>query len=209
MKTTPLHRLALTTALLASTALLTGCNLTGGGDARVQTLEAEGQASPLRSADLQTFEDQLFRQLNTPASLRNEFRILDTADAENGTYILYSLGVNTNDALAFAQRSADGTLTIREPGWKFTPVNSASDPVVVKAVPPGNPANPKYGVLAGRIYNPYIESIEINYRDGHHTRHDVTHTRGFISIRKAFDPRFVQVRAYGMNGNPYWQIDTR
>ncbi|HEU4962273.1 MAG TPA: hypothetical protein VFV52_00215 [Bacilli bacterium] len=203
-----LRRLALSAVVMAmSSTLVVGCNTVGGGQAKVQSVELTGAAQPLSSADLQTFEDELFRQLNVSANQRRDFRILDTANVENGTYILYALP--NNDALAFAQRGKNGRVVIREARWTFAVTDDNSDPVVVKAVPPGNAANPKYGILAGRVYNPYIESIEVNYRDGKKMRQDVTHTRGFIFVRKAFDTRFVQVRGYGMNGNPYWSIDTR
>ncbi|MGZ4111556.1 MAG: hypothetical protein ACXVP5_03855 [Tumebacillaceae bacterium] len=175
-------------------------------NARVQELPVQGLL-PLRSTDMKAFENALFLSLNPPADTKAQFRVLTTHDVGNGTYVLYQLP--HNDGLAFAGRDAMGNVTIRKAQWPFAVTDPNKDLVVVQAVPPNNNVNPTYGVLAGRVYNPFIEYIEINYRDGHKEHLDVTHTRGFITVRKAFDPRFVEVRGYGMNGNGYWSIDTR
>ena len=162
---------------------------------------------PLGPKDLKTFEVELFRQLSVPAESQQEFRILETKSVENGSYVLYSLP--HNDGLAFAGRRDDGSVVLYKAHWPLAVTDDRQDLVVVRAVPPNNAVNPPYGVLAGRVYSPFIETIEVNYRDGRKERLDVTNSRGFILVRKSFDPRFVQVRGYGMNGNPYWSLDTR
>jgi hypothetical protein len=200
----------MTTLLAGALVMTSGCNnarsQAQGGNVRIQELPAQGLL-PLRSTDLKAFQNALFLNLNPPADTRAQFRILATRDAGNGTYVLYQLP--NNDGLAFAGRDARGTITIRKAQWPFVVSDPNQDLVVVQAIPPNNSVNPTYGVLAGRVYNPFIEYIEINYRDGHKEHLDVSHTRGFITVRKGFDPRFVQVRGYGMNGNGYWSIDTR
>jgi len=162
---------------------------------------------PLRTADTRTFQTELFRHLRVAPDLQREFRVLTTANTPNGSYLLYSLP--NNDGVAFAGRQADGKIALYKAHYPLTPTDATADPVVVRAIPPNNNINPGYGVLAGRVYNPHIETIEVNYRDGRRERIDVTHTRGFVLVRKGFDTRFVQVRGFGMGGNPYWQIDTR
>jgi hypothetical protein len=201
----------LTTLLAGALMTMSGCNharsqAQGYGDANVQDLPAQGMM-PLRSSDMKAFEQALFLAIHPPADTRSQFRVLTTQNAGNGTYVLYQLP--NNDGLAFASRDARGNITIRKAHWPFVVTDPDQDLVVVQAIPPNNSVNPPYGVLAGRVYNPFIEYIEVNYRDGHRERFDVTHTRGFITVRKGFDPRYVQVRGYGMNGNGYWGIDTR
>jgi hypothetical protein len=207
----PRFHLCLLSALLAAGALFAGCssNATPKSDrAQVQELNGNKNTLPLRPGDMGEFEDELFRLLTirTPAAQR-QFRVLDTKNASTGTYVLYSLP--NNDGLAFAGRRADGRIVIHQAHWPFVVRDPQHDLVVVRAIPPNNDVNPGYGVVAGRVYNPFIEHIEVNYRDGRKDRVDVTHNRGFIFVRKAFDTRFVQVRGYSMNGNPYWSLDSR
>lgn len=198
---------------LMSAVAVSGCAQADGTPVpdRAQVQEIGGPAVtgtlPLRPGDMRTFEEELFRAMPVAAQARSEFRVLQTQDVAGGTYVLYA--VPNNDGLAFAGRRADGSITVHHARWPMAVTDPAQDLVVVRAIPPNNEINPGYGVLAGRVYNPFIEHIEVNYRDGRKDRLDVSHNRGFIFVRKAFDPRFVQVRAYGTNGNPYWNIDTR
>jgi len=206
----------LSAALAVTSAAAAGCNREGAGagssgplgdTANIQALPSQVQTAPLLSQDFASFEAELFRSLNISPDLQKQFRILETQDTANGTYVLYSLP--NHDGMAFAGRHADGRVLLYKTHWPLVATDSAQDPVVVRAVPPNNNINPGYGVLAGRVYNPFIETIEVHYRDGHKERVDVSHTRGFLLVRPAFDPRFVAVRGYGTNGNPYWTIDTR
>ncbi|TCP53714.1 hypothetical protein EV586_10558 [Tumebacillus sp. BK434] len=199
-------------ALFAASALLAGCGQSDAQQAQqagIQGVKQNGTAATkaLTAADYRAFESELFRQMDLPADTRRQFRILETKDTPGGTYVLYSLP--QNDGLAFAGRQGDGKVTIYQARWPLAVTDPAKDLVVVRAIPPNNGINAPYGVLAGRVYNPFIEYVEIAYRDGHVDRMDVSHNRGFIAVRKAFDTRFVQVRGYSTNGTPYWEIDTR
>ncbi|ASS74554.1 hypothetical protein CIG75_05780 [Tumebacillus algifaecis] len=204
-------RMALFTcsALFAASALLSGCgksDASQSGRAGIQQVDTAATTS-LRKSDYKAFQEKLFQQLNLPADTKNQFRILETKNSAAGTYVLYSLP--RNDGLAFAGRQADGSIVVHQARWPLAVTDPSQDLIVVRAIPPNNGINAPYGVLAGRVHNPFIETVEINYRDGHRERIDVSHKRGFIAVRKAFDTRFVQVRGYSTNGTPYWEIDTR
>ncbi|ARU59683.1 hypothetical protein CBW65_00470 [Tumebacillus avium] len=207
-------RMALLTcsALFAASALLSGCGQSDAEQAQQAGIQGANQhntaaTKALASTDLPAFEHELFRQMDLPADTRRQFRVLETKNTPAGTYVLYSLP--RNDGLAFAGRRADGSVAIYQARWPLAVTDPAKDLIVVRAIPPNNGINAPYGVLAGRVYNPFIEYVEIAYRDGHVDRIDVSHNRGFIAVRKAFDTRFVQVRGYSTNGTPYWEIDTR
>ncbi|KEO81068.1 hypothetical protein [Tumebacillus flagellatus] len=208
MKFAQLSRLLLS-ALLLATVALTGCgkndNVNEG--ARIQEAQNGRTTSPLQQTDLQTFEVELFRTLSVPTDSQKDFRILDTQDTPLGTYVLYS--IPNHDGLAFAGRRADGSVQLYQAHWPMTVTDPAQDLVVCRAIPPNSGINNGYGVLAGRVYNPFIETIEVNYRDGKRERLDVSHSRGFLLVRPGFDSRFVQVRGFGFNGNPYWNLDAR
>jgi hypothetical protein len=200
----------LCTALLAVSVALSGCgqnDASSKGEARIQTLPNGGATTPLRSTDLKSFEVELFRTLTVPTASQKDFRILDTKDTPTGTYVLYT--IPNHDGAAFAGRRSDGSIVLYQAHWPLTQTDANHDLVVVRAIPPNSGINNGYGVLAGRVYNPFIETIEVNYRDGKRERLDVSHSRGFLLVRQGFDPRFVQVRGFGFNGNPYWNIDTR
>ncbi|MFD2169431.1 hypothetical protein [Tumebacillus lipolyticus] len=196
-------------ALLVATSWLSGCGTkedAKSGRAGIQQV-TQGATSPLAPNDYPAFTAELFRKVSLPPDTRAQFRILETKNAGTGTYVLYSLP--NNDGLAYASRLADGRIAIHQARWPLASTDPNKDLIVVRAIPPNNGINPPYGVLAGRVFNPFIEYVEINYRDGRTDRIDVSHNRGFIAVRKAFDPRFVQVRGYSTNGTPYWEIDTR
>ncbi|MBL0386302.1 hypothetical protein JJB07_06495 [Tumebacillus sp. ITR2] len=208
MKFAQLSRL-LFAALLTAAVTLSGCGKQNDvhEGAKIQEVQNEGVTSPLRQNDLKTFEVELFRTLSVPTASQKDFRILDTKDTPLGTYVLYS--IPNNDGLAFAGRRANGSVHLYQAHWPLTVTDPAQDLVVVRAIPPNSGINNGYGVLAGRVYNPFIETIEVNYRDGKKERLDVSHSRGFILVRPGFDSRFVQVRGFSFNGNPYWNIDAR
>jgi hypothetical protein len=197
--------------LVAALLFLGGCSSQASPDAQEKGAHIlatpEHGTMPLGPNDLKPFEVELFRQLSVPPDTQKDFRILQTKSVPNGSYVLYALP--HNDGLAFAGRRDDGSIVMYKAHWPLAVTDEHQDLVVVRAVPPNNAVNPPYGVLAGRVYSPYIETIEVNYRDGRKDRVDVTNTRGFIMVRKSFDPRYVQVRGYGMNGSPYWSLDTR
>jgi hypothetical protein len=205
-----ISRIALLTcaAILASSTWLAGCGADdkAAGRAGIQQVGTD-RTLPLGPADYRAFEDALFKQMDLSPDLRKKFRILETKDTAGGTYVLYA--IPGNDGLAFAGRRADGSIVLHQARWPLAVTDPNKDLIVVRAIPPNNGINSPYGVLAGRVYNPFIEYVEIQYRDGHTDRIDVSHNRGFIAVRKAFDPRFVQVRGYSTNGTPYWEIDTR
>ncbi|PWK13916.1 hypothetical protein [Tumebacillus permanentifrigoris] len=196
-------------ALLTVSVALSGCgkNSDVQQGAKIQQVQNGGLTSPLRSTDLKSFEVELFRTLTVPTTSQKDFRILDTKDTPNGTYVLYT--IPNNDGLAFAGRRADGSIVLYQAHWPLTVSDPSQDLVVVRAIPPNSGINNGYGVLAGRVYNPFIDTIQVDYRDGKTERLDVSHSRGFILVRPGFDSRFVQVRGFGFNGNPYWNVDTR
>jgi hypothetical protein len=207
MRSSRMTSLLLTTLLSIGSCAL-GCAPQAAPDEQAKIQQDTAlNTKPLGDKDMKSFEVELLRQLNVPAEAQKQFRILEKTDADNGSFILYALP--NHDGLAYAGRRTGGEVVLYEKHWPLAVSDPAKDLVVVRAIPPNNPVKPKYGVLAGRVYSPFIENIEVRYRDGQTDRVDVSHTRGFILVRKAFDPRFVQVRGFGMNGTPYWNIDTR
>lgn len=209
-----LHGLALCTVLAAAT-MLTGCAPEPTPESQPEKLNnlklrepgPTTHTLPLRKGDYQTFENMLFTKLNMPTNDRNQFRILETKDVKNGTLVLYSMP--RGDGLAFTGHNVNGGLTIFESNWPFTRRDD-QDLISVRAVPPNNNNFLQgYGILAGRVYSPFIENVVVSFRDGRNEKINVSHTRGFIIVRKGFDTRFARVRGYDMNGNPYWELDTR
>lgn len=196
-------------ALLALTVPSAGCGKTDNvhEGAKIQEVQNGGRTAPLALNDLKTFEVELFRTLSVPPASQKDFRILDTKSTPIGTYVLYA--IPNNDGLAFAGRRPDGSVVLYQAHWPLTVTDKTKDLIVVRAIPPNSGINNGYGVLAGRVYSPYIESVEVNYRDGKKERLDVSHSRGFILVRPGFDSRFVDVRGFSFNGNPFWHIDAR
>lgn len=159
---------------------------------------------PISELDLPLVERQLLSEIRLASTKDRPLQIRQMAHSKRVSYVLYSLP--NNDGLAVVTKQGPDIRILER--YAIRPGDPQSNLVSYATILPGNPWDPDNGVLFGRVYNPYVKSIEAFFRDTTKFRADVTDSRGFIIVRPGTDPRFVQINAIG-DGGLWWTKDTR